>query len=238
MRSVPRRRGDRRRGQDCSHFWSARDGTECSSHGDGLSRGTARDAVADARAWRDAVRDAIRGRRLPRRSTGKTATGLRGIRASRPTRSSKSSSWPPGCRSWAAMRAARGSQPTAGEVLAQQVSCSRSVAGGGGADHLDVVAFQFICGRPGSWPAVAATASRSAIASPKAGSALTARRSAVSPGGQSGSLCLAVERGGPPVCGDHTAVVFDRRPGIVQAIMVAAGLAVGWLHDRQVAWVA
>ena len=77
------------------------------------------------------------------------------------------------------------------------------------------------------------------MASPKAGSALTARRSAaVASAGVDGSLRLAVEPGRPPACRHRAAVILDRRPGIAQAIMVAAGPAGRWLHDRQVARVA
>ena len=66
-----------------------------------------------------------------------------------------------------------------GEVFAKEVSCSLGVAGGGGADDLDVVAFPVHLLANGTSPALPVRASRSALASPKAGSALTARRSAV-----------------------------------------------------------
>ena len=66
-----------------------------------------------------------------------------------------------------------------GEMLAEQVSCPRGVTGGGSPDHFDVVAFPVHLPVAGPRAAVPVRAPRSARASPKAGSALTARRSAV-----------------------------------------------------------
>ena len=78
-------------------------------------------------------------------------------------------------------------------------------------------------------------ASRSASASPKAGSALTASRSAVVAVRVGGALCLPVQRSGPPVCGYRTAVDVHRRPGSGQVVKVAEVLVPHWLHDGKVA---
>ena len=111
---------------------------------------------------------------------GSTAMGSGGSREARPARSSKSSSCPPGLSDLGDDADGERVAPDASEVLAEQVGGSLGVAGGRGADDLDVVAF------PVHLPAtvtlalsVPVMASRSARASSNAGSASTARRSAV-----------------------------------------------------------
>ena len=56
-----------------------------------------------------------------------------------------------------------------GEVLAEQVSGSRGLAGGCGGDHFDVMAFQFIARPAGCWSGVPVRATRSATAKAKPG---------------------------------------------------------------------
>ena len=62
--------------------------------------------------------------------------------------------------------------------LPQEVSCSKSVSSRRGTDDFDVMALPDICPRPGAGLVPLLSAPRSATASPKAGSAVTARRSA------------------------------------------------------------
>jgi hypothetical protein len=123
-----------------------------------------------------------------------------------------------------------------GEVFAEQVSCSPGITRGGGADDFDVVAF------PRHLLAIGTFAGRSGDrveigdGEPEAGvgidrEAQCRRRLAC----VDGSLGLPVERGRPPVCGYHTAVVFDRRPVIGWGVAVAAGLVGRAFHDPQVA---
>jgi hypothetical protein len=76
---------------------------------------------------------------------------------------------------------------------------------------------------------------RSATASPKAGSALTASRCRGSQARVGGALCLPVSRGGPLICGYHAAVDVSRWPGCGQVVMVAGVPVAHWLHDGKVA---
>ena len=125
------------------------------------------------------------------------------------------------------------------EVLAKEVGCSLGVAGGGGADDLDVVAF------PGHLMATGRFARRSDHGV-EVGDGKPEGRVGVDREAQrrcrlvciDGPLRLAVERRRPPVCGKHTAVVLDRRPSLGRSIMVPLGLIGRWLHDCKVAWMA
>ncbi len=126
-----------------------------------------------------------------------------------------------------------------GEVFGEQASCSFGIAGGGCADHLDVVALPVrllasgsVVRRSGDGAEVGDGQPEGRVGVDREAQRL--RRLACI----DGSLRLAVERGRPRVCGYRTAVVLDRRSGIGQAIVVAAGLAGCRLHDCQVARVA
>ena len=123
-----------------------------------------------------------------------------------------------------------------GEMLAKQIRCSLGVAGGGGPDHLDVVAFPVHLLTTGIFAGGSGDGVEVGDGQPegRVGVHREAQRLRRLPR-IDGSLCLAVERGRPRVCGYHPAVILDCRAGIGQAIMVAAGSAGGWLHDRQVA---
>jgi hypothetical protein len=127
----------------------------------------------------------------------------------------------------------------AGEVFAQQAGRSLGVAGGGAADHLDVVAF------PAHLPAIGTCARRSGDGA-QIGDGQSEGRVGVDCEAQcrrrlactGGSLGLAVERGRPPVCCENPAVVLDWWSGLAQAIIIAGGLAGRWLHGYQVGRVA
>lgn len=126
----------------------------------------------------------------------------------------------------------------AGKVFTQQASRSRTIACGGAAHHLDVVPL------PTHLLAIGEPVRRSGE-----GAQIGDRHSKVRVGVEceaqrrhclrriGGSLGLAVERGGLPVCGDHPAVVVNCWAGLGEAITVA-GLAWGWLHRDQVERVA
>ncbi len=124
----------------------------------------------------------------------------------------------------------------AGEVFAEEVSCSLGVAGGGGANHLGVVTFPAHLLATGSFAPSSGDGVEIGDGQPegRVGVDREAQRRG-RPTGIDGSLRLAVEPGRPPACRHHTAMILDRRPGITQAIMMAAGPAGRWLHDRQVA---
>jgi hypothetical protein len=123
-----------------------------------------------------------------------------------------------------------------GKVFAEQPSCTVGIAGGGGPDHLDVMAFPAHLLATGSFAHCSGDGVEIGDGQPegRVGVDREAERRG-RPTGIDGSLRLAVEPRRPPACRHHTAVILDRRPGIAQAIMVAAGPAGRWLHDRQVA---
>jgi hypothetical protein len=129
--------------------------------------------------------------------------------------------------------------PDASEVLAEQVGGSLGVAGGRGADDLDVVAF------PVHLPATVTLAWGSGHGVEVGESELERRvgfdgeaQRRDGPAAVDGSLCLPVPPRGPQVRGDRPAVVLNGGPGGVQVIMPAEGLALWWLHESQFAWLA
>ena len=129
--------------------------------------------------------------------------------------------------------------PDGSEVLAEQVGGSLAIAGGRGANDLDVVPF------PVHLPA-AVTLARSSGNGVEVGEGELERRVgfdgvAQRCGGSAavdGSLCLPVPRRGPQACGDRAAVVLKGGPRGVQVIMLADGLVLCWLHESQFAWLA
>ena len=123
-----------------------------------------------------------------------------------------------------------------GKVFAEQPRCTVGIAGGSGADHLDVMAFPAHLLATGSFAHCSGDGVEIGDGQPegRVGVDREAQRRG-RPTGIDGSLRLAVEPRRPPACRHHTAVILDRRPGIAQAIMVPAGPAGRWLHDRQVA---
>jgi hypothetical protein len=124
----------------------------------------------------------------------------------------------------------------AGEVFAEQVSCSPGITGGCGGDHFDVVAL------PVHLPAAGTLARRSGDGV-EVGDGEPEGRVGVDGAPQrrdgqarvGGALCLPVPRSGPPVCGNHAAVDVNRRPGSGQVVMVARVLLTHWLHECKVA---
>jgi len=124
-----------------------------------------------------------------------------------------------------------GVTPDGSEVLAEQIGGSLAIAGGRGADDLDVVAF------PVHLPATLGLA-RGPGNGVQVGEGELERR--ISFDGQTqrcqglavvdGSLCLAVPRRGPRAGADRAAVVLDGRPGGVQVILLPQGLSAWWLH--------
>jgi len=127
-----------------------------------------------------------------------------------------------------------------GEMLAEQVSGSPRVAGGGGADHFDVVALPGH--RPGSgpvrWAAGAlCAAERGEIGGGEAEGRVGRDREAQrrnGPVGVGGPLRPPIPHSRPHTGGDHPAVILDRGPGREQRIMVAVGLVSRGGHDGQV----
>src|SRR5579875_578196 len=124
----------------------------------------------------------------------------------------------------------------AGEVFAKQVSCPPDITGGRGGDHFDVVAF----------PAHLLVAGTSACCSGdgvevgdgEPESRVNVDRESqcrLGRGRSGGALCLPVPSGRPPVCGYHTAVDLNRRPGGSLVITVAGVLITHRPHERQVA---
>lgn len=134
------------------------------------------------------------------------------------------------------MRKARGVAADAGEVFAEQVSCSPGIAGGCGADHVDVVALPVHL-------LVTGTLARRSGDGVEVGDGEPEGRGGVDGepqrrGGQArvgGALRLPVPRSSPPLCGDHAAVDVNRRPGSGQVVMVAGVLVTIWLHECKVA---
>jgi hypothetical protein len=124
----------------------------------------------------------------------------------------------------------------AGQVVAEQVSCSAGIAGGRRADHFDVVALS-------GHLLVTGTVARRSGDGVEVGDGEPEGRVVVDGepqrrGGQarvSGALCLPVPRSSPPLCGDHAAVDVNRRPGSGQVVMVAGVLLTHWLHECKAA---
>ena len=121
-----------------------------------------------------------------------------------------------------------------GEVLAEQVSGSRGLAGGRGGDHLDVVAFPVhrLAGGLLAWCA----GEGAEVGDGEAEAGVGADGQAQGCGGPvraGGALGSAVPRGRPGVGGDDPAVVLNGGSGSGQMIMVAGTLAWRWLHNGQ-----
>jgi len=115
-----------------------------------------------------------------------------------------------------------------GEVLAEQVSCSHGVTGGGSPDHFDVMAF------PVHLP-VTGTSGRGSSDGAEIGegepegrvSADGAPQCGYGSGQVHGSLCLPVTGGRSLVRRDDAAVILDGRPGGRWVIVVAWWLRSG-----------
>jgi hypothetical protein len=122
--------------------------------------------------------------------------------------------------------------PDGSEVLAEQGGGSLAIAGGRGADDLDVVAFPVHLSEAG-------TLARGSGHGVKVGEGELERRVdfdgvAQRCGGLAavdGLLCLPVPRRGLQACGDRAAVVLKGGPGGVQVILPTDGLTLCWLHD-------
>jgi hypothetical protein len=122
-----------------------------------------------------------------------------------------------------------------GEVLAEQVSGSRGLAGGRDGDHFDVMAFPIH--RPASGLMVRCAGEGRQIGDGEAEAGVGADGQAQGRGGPvraGGSLRPAVPRGRPGVGRDDPAVVLNRGSGGGQMIMVAGTLAWRWLHNASV----
>ncbi len=120
----------------------------------------------------------------------------------------------------------------AGEVLAEQVRCSRDVACGRGGHHFDVMAFPVH--RPAAGGAAWCAGDGRQIGGGEGEAGVGGNGEAQGHGGPArvgGLLRTPVPRGRLRVAGDHPAVVLDRGPGGGQMIMVAWR----WLHNGQVA---
>ena len=101
-----------------------------------------------------------------------------------------------------------------GEVLAEQVRCSRDVARGRGGDHFDVVAFPVH--RPATGMAARYAGDGLEVGGGEGEVRVGGDGEAQGKGGPArvgGSLRPAVPRGRLGVGGDHPAVVVDRGPG-------------------------
>jgi hypothetical protein len=129
--------------------------------------------------------------------------------------------------------------PDGSEVLAEQVGGSLAVAGGSGADDLDVMTF------PVHLPATV-TLARASGNGVEVGEGELERRVGFNGKVQrcsgfwtvDGSLCVPVPRRGPHACGDRAAVVLDGGREGVQVIMLAEALTWCWLHESEFARVA
>ena len=130
----------------------------------------------------------------------------------------------------------RGSQPTLSRCSREQVGRSLHIAGGRGAEDLDVVAF------PVHLPATV-TLARGSGGGVEVGEGELEGRvgfdgEAQRFGGSAavdGSLCLPVERRGPRACGDRAAMVLNGGPRGIHVIMPAEGRILSWLHESHVA---
>jgi hypothetical protein len=121
-----------------------------------------------------------------------------------------------------------------GEVLAEQISGSRGLAGGCSGDHFDVMAFPVH--RPASGLLAWCAGEGHQIGGGQGEAGVGADGQAQGCGGPvraGGSLRPAVPRGRPGVGGDDPAVVLNRGSGGGQMIMAAGTLARRWLHDGQ-----
>jgi len=119
-----------------------------------------------------------------------------------------------------------------GEVLAEQVRCSRDVARGRGVDHFDVMAFPVH--RPATGMVAWCAGDGREIGGGEREVGVGGDGQAQGPGGPArvgGSLRPPVPCGRLRVGGDHPAVVLDSRPGGGQMIMVTWR----WLHNGQIA---
>jgi hypothetical protein len=124
------------------------------------------------------------------------------------------------------------------EVFAEQVGGALAVAGGRGADNLDVMAFPVHL--PAAVMVARASGHRVEVGQgefePGVGFDGEAQRGHGF-GAIGGSLCLPVPRRRPHACGDRAAVVLNGGPGGVQVSMLVAGLTLGWLHKCEFAGV-
>jgi hypothetical protein len=129
--------------------------------------------------------------------------------------------------------------PDASEVLAEQVGGSLGVAGGRGADDLDVVALPIHLPAAGAlaWGSGHDAEVSQGELERRVGFDGVAQRCDGFPA-VDGSLCLPVPRRGPRACGDRAAVVLTGGPGSVRVITLAKGLTLCWLHGAQFAWLA
>jgi hypothetical protein len=121
-----------------------------------------------------------------------------------------------------------------GEVLAEQVSGSRGLAGGCRGDHFDVMTFPVH--RPASGLLVRCAGEGAEVGDGEGEAGVGADGQAQGCGGAvraGGSLRPAVPRGRPGVGGDDPAVVLNCGSGGGQRVMAAGTLAWRWLHDGQ-----
>jgi hypothetical protein len=121
-----------------------------------------------------------------------------------------------------------------GEVLAEQVSGSRSLAGGCSGDHFDVMAFP--ANRPASGQLAGCAGEGRQIGGGQGEAGVGADGHAQGHGGPvraGGSLRLAVPRGRAGVGGDDPAVVLNRGSGGGQMTTAAGTMGRRWLHDGQ-----
>jgi hypothetical protein len=119
-----------------------------------------------------------------------------------------------------------------GEVLAEQVRCSRDVSRGRGGDHFDVMAFP--SHRPPTGMAAWCAGDGLQIGGGEGEVGVSGDGQAQGRDGPTrvgGSLRSAVPSGRLRVGSDHSAMVLDRGPGDGQMITVAWR----WLHNGQVA---
>ena len=122
----------------------------------------------------------------------------------------------------------------AGEVLAEQVSGSRGLAGGCSGDHFNVMTFPVH--RPASGLLARCAGEGHQIGDGQGEAGVGADGQAQGCGGPvraGGSLRPAVPRGRAGIGGDDPAVVLNRGSDGGQMIMAAGTLARRWLHDGQ-----
>jgi hypothetical protein len=124
----------------------------------------------------------------------------------------------------------------AGEMFAEQVSCSPGIAGGCGGDHFDVVAFPVHLLVAGTLARCSGDGIEVSDGKPEGRVGVDREPQRRGRRGRlGGALCLPVPSGRPPVCGYHAAVDFNRRPGSSETVMVAGVLITHWLHECKVA---